>query len=362
MITRFRLVDFKGHRDTDLALARFTVLVGDNGSGKTSVLEALHLQSAIVPDPIAALRGDLVLEDLHRRGASGPMTLTSAGLLRQEPWTSELAVEHQGEAGWFVRLSGTARSRTFDAQASIVNGGGGGGANGAWVLARSSIERARLYRFESGKIAASAYSDLPDTPIETDGAQTAVALAALKLGDDEAFARIEAAMRKLVPSLERIRLKRAEVTRQSRGDTVIGSKLFFDFRGSRDIPAHHASQGTLVTLALLAVLHQRDRPDLILLDDLEHALHPRAQVELVRMIKELLALEEFKETQVIATTHSPYVLDELAPEDVIAFALRDDGTVASKPLTEHPDTAKTKGSLKAGQLWSLDAERDWVLK
>ncbi len=39
MITRFRLENFKGHRDTDLALQPFTVLVGDNGSGKTSVLE-----------------------------------------------------------------------------------------------------------------------------------------------------------------------------------------------------------------------------------------------------------------------------------------------------------------------------------
>jgi recombinational DNA repair ATPase RecF len=43
MITQFRLENFKGHRDTPLALERFTVLVGDNGSGKTSVLEALQL-------------------------------------------------------------------------------------------------------------------------------------------------------------------------------------------------------------------------------------------------------------------------------------------------------------------------------
>jgi predicted ATPase len=117
-----------------------------------------------------------------------------------------------------------------------------------------------------------------------------------------------------------------------------------------------------VVLALLTVLYSPHRPDVVLLDDFDHSLHPRAQMELVRMIKELLALDDFKETQIIATTHSPYVLDELAPEDVIAFALRDDGTVASKPLSEHPDAQKMKGSLKTGELWSLDAERDWVLK
>jgi hypothetical protein len=49
------------------------------------------------------------------------------------------------------------------------------------------------------------------------------------------------------------------------------------------------------------------------------------------------------------------------PSEVYAFALRDDGSVASKRLSEHPDAEKMKGSLTAGQLWSLDEERNWVL-
>ena len=84
-------------------------------------------------------------------------------------------------------------------------------------------------------------------------------------------------------------------------------------------------------------------------------------MELVRLIKALLALDDFKDLQVVATTHSPYALDELDPADVQAFALRDDGTVASKRLSEHPEASRVKGTLRAGQLWSLDPERDWVL-
>jgi predicted ATP-dependent endonuclease of OLD family len=84
-------------------------------------------------------------------------------------------------------------------------------------------------------------------------------------------------------------------------------------------------------------------------------------MEVVRMIKELLELDDLQETQIIATTHSPYVLDEVSPANVIAFALRDDGTVASKPLSAHPDAPKANGALKSGELWSLDGERDWVL-
>ena len=144
-------------------------------------------------------------------------------------------------------------------------------------------------------------------------------------------------MRRLVPSLQRVFIKPATVIHPSNPNPVTGSKLYFDFGGAKGVPAHHASQGTLVVLALLTVLHGPNRPSVILLDDFDQSLHPRAQMELVRMIKELLVLDEFKDTQIIATTHSPYVLDEVSPSDVIAFAVRDDGTVAAKPLSEHPD-------------------------
>jgi predicted ATP-dependent endonuclease of OLD family len=53
MIRSFGIRDFKGHRDTELELGRFTLLVGDNASGKTSVLDALAMQCAIVEDPFA---------------------------------------------------------------------------------------------------------------------------------------------------------------------------------------------------------------------------------------------------------------------------------------------------------------------
>jgi predicted ATPase len=217
------------------------------------------------------------------------------------------------------------------------------------------VGRTGFYRLQATRIAATAYSEQPDTVIEQDGAQTAVVLAQLKLGDDEAFERIEASMRRLVPSLERVRIRPA----RHPGVAGLGNKIYFDFRGAAGVPAHGASHGTLIVLALLTVLHGPRRPQLVLLDDFDHALHPRAQVELVRMIKGLL--DEFEDLQIVATTHSPYILDELDPSDVHAFALRDDGSIAGKRLSEHPEARKTKGSLTAGQLWSLDRERDWVL-
>jgi predicted ATPase len=43
MIERCRLVNFRKHADISVPLSRFALLVGDNGAGKTSVLQAVHL-------------------------------------------------------------------------------------------------------------------------------------------------------------------------------------------------------------------------------------------------------------------------------------------------------------------------------
>jgi predicted ATPase len=356
MITRFRLENFKGHRDTDLALQPFTLLVGDNGSGKTSVLEALQVPGNLADDLRTAetskdwsLRGTSV-QELLRWGAEEMCLSFEGQMLDRQPWTSSVKFGPSGDSkgDWDMAVTAALGEQTFH----ITNHSEDPEQLGRLVTLLMGPPT--FYRFQADLVAASAYSDRPGASVGKDGAQTAVALAALKLADDEAFDRIEAAMRRIVPSLHRLRIRPAEVLHPSNPNPVVGSKLYFDFQGARNVPAHHASQGTLVVLALLTVLHSHDRPQTILLDDFDHALHPRAQIELVRMIKDLLALDEFKDTQIIATTHSPYVLDEVSPSNVIAFALRDDGTVASKPLSEHPDAPKVNGALKAGELWSLD--------
>jgi hypothetical protein len=50
---------------------------------------------------------------------------------------------------------------------------------------------------------------------------------------------------------------------------------------------------------------------LILIDEIETSLHPRAQR---RLMRELARLARENDLQILLTTHSPYVLDELPPE------------------------------------------------
>lgn len=355
MITSIQIQDFKGHRDSTVPLGRLTVLVGPNGSGKTSVLEALQVQSAVKAHPFKLFfRGDWALEDLQRRGAQGPIVLTSQGT--------------SNDGGWRARLELTNSSTDLewkhgeDARSFKLSHGQKVEEAAREILGR--LGPAALYKLNAKTIAEAAYSDKPEPRIAADGTNTAVALAALKLGYDEVFARIEESLRTIIPNVDRVRIRQVPVERQTMvlndpNAIVMGSKIFFDFAGARGVPAHAASEGTLITLALLTILHSPNRPKILLLDDFAESLHPQAQMELVRLIKRLL--EELNDVQIVATTHSPYILDELDPSQVHAFALRDDGTVAVKSLSDHPQAAKMKGALTAGQLWSLGPEREWVL-
>lgn len=96
MITSVRLQHFKGHRDTGIPLGRFTVLVGPNGSGKTSVLEALWLQRQLAQvAPNAVLSGNWSPDDLRRRGATGPTALSSAGTSNGTVWNCRVKLSYR---------------------------------------------------------------------------------------------------------------------------------------------------------------------------------------------------------------------------------------------------------------------------
>jgi predicted ATPase len=353
MIHSIRIQDFKGHRDTTVTLGRLTLLVGPNGSGKTSVLEALELERHLIDFGTRnVLRGNRSFEDIVRRGASNWFAFSSSGSWAEQSWSSNLIVndgsdlvldwQRAGYRGQWHFKSGKRVQGDIRYPDDMLAGFG----------------RAVLYKFNAAKIAKAAYSDQPGGEVNRDGSNAAVALAAMKLENDEAFARIEEDLRSIVRSVKRLRLRQATVKRPE--GEVVGSQIYFDFHGAPGVPANCASEGTLITLALLTVLHGPNRPNLILLDDFDQSLHPRAQMELVTLIKRLL--DEFQDLQIVATTHSPYILDQLEPSDVHVFALRDDGTVATRPLSEHPEAAKMKGALTTGQIWTLDQERSWVVE
>ena len=78
-----------------------------------------------------------------------------------------------------------------------------------------------------------------------------------------------------------------------------------------EISQFHQGAGEDTTLDLIRALQEVPNHALIIIDEVEASLHPRAQR---RLINFLLELSRLRRTQIIISTHSPYVLEELPPE------------------------------------------------
>lgn len=102
-------------------------------------------------------------------------------------------------------------------------------------------------------------------------------------------------------------------------------------------PMQSASDGTLRFLGLLALLFQDDPPQLLFIEEIETGLHPTRLDLLANLLEQRT---EQTDTQVIATTHSPLllqVLDDETLEDAQLVYRTGDGPEAKiRPLLEVP--------------------------
>lgn len=91
-------------------------------------------------------------------------------------------------------------------------------------------------------------------------------------------------------------------------------------RATSSYSGYHQGQGETT----IAELIQKDMPKyaLVLIDEIESSLHPSAQR---RLIRDLAAVCRERELQIIITTHSPYVLEEL-PRDARVQIYEENGT------------------------------------
>jgi predicted ATPase len=82
-------------------------------------------------------------------------------------------------------------------------------------------------------------------------------------------------------------------------------------RGFGEISQFHQGAGEDTTLDLMGALQEIPDNSLLIIDEVEASLHPRAQR---RLINFLIKLSRMRRVQVIVSTHSPYVLEELPAE------------------------------------------------
>lgn len=350
MIHSVHIQNFKGIHDVEVNLERLTVFVGPNASGKTSILQGLDLLVLFATTTLIGIDG--MREYLshygywHRNSDQISLNLsceTGLGLVR----LSLLPSEHEIVGSQYAQVAHTVEVM----EPESLSEGWRQSAELPKVV--KSLGKSRLFRFDAIQMAAP--SSGVGARLADNGSGLASTLALMALNQPESFLQVQQELKEIVPSIERIRFQRVQTGKN--GDGVMLESIIFDTKSKLGLSTYAISEGTMLVLGLLTAMMNQNRPNLILLDDLDRGLHPLAQKNIVALLRKVLLQQP--DLQIVATTHSPYLVDSLRPEEVRMTTLREDGTVACGRLDEHPDFPRWKNEMFPGELWSMFGEK-WV--
>lgn len=378
MLNSIRLVDFKNHADTRVHLGELTLLVGPNGAGKTGVLRGIQLGSQVLQGGGESTLAELgSREELVRRGADRFIIKLAGKDLRdsQRVWDIRFAMDRGPKArknaivSFFIDGELPRDPRLlFDDEPprdSRLLFDGELPRDPHLLLesisafdeptdARERLGAAVYLRLDATRLSKPSYLESADARVGFDGYGLASTIAHLMTYERDRFERLESALQSIIPGVKRIRVRRIEKNKK-----VLADELALDMRSGDALPAHAVSEGTLIVLGLLAVLEGPDRPNLVLIEGIDHSLHPRAQTQLVEVLRSLVRLRP-EGLQIVATSHSPYLIDALSPAEVWVVGLRGNGTAAAC-LADHPDSEHFREVLGTGEFLSSVGE-DWVLQ
>ena len=402
-----RIKNFKAIQDSgEIKLTPLTVLIGSNGSGKSSLIEALETyQSIIATDLNGAFqrwRGfDYVLNRAVPHTPQEPRRLTptiaeSAGGTKLRVRTHEQRTQAYLANPLEFQLGGSGDQRTYWVGMDIAVAPG----NELIFIQRERVyldNRKLLHRNDDGAVYKA--GEQPQQPwslqyqlpageslispfrrdnvelkpiadsilgwqfaalnpldmgsprprrmtggviqLQRDGSNLAEYLLDIYQKDTLAFNGIVETLQEILPYVKDLRSTVAADINRS----VLLEMAEQGFR----VPGWMLSTGTLRIVALLALLRHPIPPPLIVIEELENGLDPRTVHLLVQEIK--YAVESGR-TQIIITTHSPYLLDFLSLQHIVLVERVDGAPVFYRPANE-ADLSEWSHRFGPGQLYTM---------
>lgn len=342
MITKVHIENFKCFKEFDIELGPFNVLIGPNDSGKSAFVEAIRVaawlgprQSLPVrrfPQELAAVVGPSCVWGqetdseigitVHAFAQDGLMAIFRVTSKGGALFASDIAgppdimeghaQDQDWKAGVFSRCMGTVGYYQFAPDA---------------LRQLSSLEERMTWRGEG-------FPTFLDDILRE---------------DRDAFIHLEKQFYERFPHYTRITIEK----HKSR------FVLYFHTARGEKLQAALVSDGVMLSLAFLAISNCPNPPSILLIEEPENGVHHASLKEIVATLRDL---SEKKQVQVIMTTHSPYLLDCVEPEEVRVFAKGKDGAVRAARLSGHPEVDDLKKHFMTGEIWTELDEADVVAK
>ena len=359
MLERVTVRGFKSIRRLEgFELRRLNVLIGANGAGKSNFISLFDMLSALTRRRLQVFIAE----------SGGPDAL----MFRGRRCTSHIDVELVlGQNGYEFSLAPVPGDRlTFRDEATRFFGDSSGvrrqlgsGHHEALLseasgdvfagYARKAIDRWRVYHFHDTSRFSGLrhHQDVRDNLVlKPDGSNLAPFLRRLRERHHIDFNQILDAVRLVAPFLDRFVYRKDQGDRMDLEWSEVGDEDAV--RGSIQL-----SDGTLRFICLATLLLQPPelRPDVIVIDEPELGLHPYAITLLAALLQ-----QASENTQLIVSTQSVDLVNELDPEDLVIVDRREGASVFEKP-----DPETLQGWLEdyaLGELWTMNVlggRPDW---
>lgn len=322
MITAVQFRNFKALRSAALRLEPFNLFIGPSGSGKTSFIQALLKLRSLCALPAA------LAHEIKGRKPHGP----------QIDFHFAPPLQH-------VRVTLACTSDALVCNALVVDHPPGSAGEGEWAEVRKQMQGIRAFLFDHYAMAVPAHR-ADSAELASNAANLAAVLAARREQAPEAMAHLEAGFCRILPEFGGLDFRDA-------GDGRV-ELLARMVDGGEALAAENLSQGTLYLLAILCLAHDPHPPSIICIEEADRGVHPR----LLREVRDAFYRlshplpGDRPPVQVLATTHSPYLLDQFRehPEEIV-MANKKGNTATFERLSDRADLLELMKDTNLGDLW-----------
>ena len=372
MITRFRVQNYKALRDVTLDLTPVHVLIGPNDSGKTSLLQAIEILSSTSDHPLREVIRPTADRFWYQFEVSwepsiGPLDqyqVTIHGDIHSNNGSPQCRDEkYLGTDGLSVEISHGFNTSLFeDNDHSRQRFSAQGMPPALLSQIRDQLSGVQFYRFSPESLKMPVVLDA-----RRQGRMEVNGLGLPQLLDEirnhrNRFDTLEQRFCEVFSYVESIELIVQDAFASSptdhrqvqKSEYAAGKGIQFRLKNGKKLLAGDASDGMFLVLAYLALLNLPSPPRLLLIEEPENGIHPARLKEIIRILKQLVS--EQSHTQVLMTTHSPYVLHEFLPEEVTVCVREQNGEVKTRRLSDSKAVQEQMDFFSLGEIWTMEGD------
>ncbi len=373
VLKRVQIRNYKSIAECDIEIGRLTLLVGRNGSGKSNFLDALRFVAESLEtslDHAVKARGGIAAVRRISTGHPRNFTIELEIQLSERHANYSFEISSQPKGGFSVKnewlrlcaFDGTLREeyRISDGKVKTTTANmlPEPASDRLFLVVASGLPEFRpvydalrsmgFYNLNPDQIKEVQKPDAGEL-LRRDGSNLASVVSRLAEDRPAVKARIQEYLVRIVPEIvdfQRVQVGHHETLQFQQKVKGSGHPWRF-YAGSM-------SDGTLRTLGILVAAMQlvgrRSTIPLVGIEEPETALHPAATGALMDALREA-ALS----TQILATTHSPDLLDQFDPgTDTLLAVVSSEGTTEIGPVDEASLDAVRNHLFTAGDLLRMD--------